>query len=66
MVIQAIRQAGLNRYRIRDALAEMKNYSGITGEIIFDDVYSDRGSIVLVTVRKGKFIFNEPKPKQIF
>jgi branched-chain amino acid transport system substrate-binding protein len=66
MVIAAIRQAGLNRYRIRDALAEMKTYSGVTGEIAFDDVYSDRGPIVMVTVRGGEFVFNEPKPERVF
>lgn len=66
MVIRAIREAGLNRYRIRDALAETKRYQGITGEIIFDDVYSDRGPVVMATVRNGKFVFNEPKPKNEF
>lgn len=66
MVIEAVRKAGLNRYRIRDALAEMKSYSGVTGEMVFDDVYSDRGSIVLVTVRNGEFVFNEPKPNMVF
>jgi ABC-type branched-subunit amino acid transport system substrate-binding protein len=66
MVVKAIRQAGLNRYRIRDALAEMKRYAGVTGDIIFDDVYSDRGAIVMVTVRKGRFVFNEPRPKRLF
>lgn len=66
MIIKAIRQAGLNRYRIRDALAEMKHYYGVTGEIVFDDVYADRGPVILATVRKGEFVFNEPKPKQRF
>jgi branched-chain amino acid transport system substrate-binding protein len=66
MVIDAIRRAGLNRYLIRDALAAMKSYSGVTGEIPFDDVYADRGPIVMVTVRGGMFVFNEPKPERVF
>jgi ABC-type branched-subunit amino acid transport system substrate-binding protein len=66
MLVQAIREVGLNRYRIRDALADMKRYQGITGEIIFDDAYSDRGPVVMATVRDGKFVFNEPKPEVIF
>jgi ABC-type branched-subunit amino acid transport system substrate-binding protein len=66
MVIDAIRKGGLNRYLIRDALAEMKQYSGVTGEVVFDDVHSDRGPIIMTTVRNGKFVFNEPKPKRIF
>lgn len=66
MVIKAVRQAGLNRYRIRDALAEMKRYEGVTGEIVFDDVYSDRGAVILVTVQNGRFVYDEPKPKRLF
>ena len=66
MVIQAIREAGLNRYRIRDALAAMKHYQGITGEIVMDDVYADRGPVTLATVRQGRFVFNEPEVKVRF
>lgn len=66
MVIEAVRWAGLNRYLIRDALAEMKRYSGVTGEIVFDDAYSDRGTVIMATVRNGEFVFNEPKPERVF
>jgi len=66
MVIEAIRKAGLNRYRIRDALAEMKTYEGITGRIELDEVYSDRSPVIFVTVRNGRFVFNEPKPELLF
>lgn len=66
MIIKAIGQAGLNRYRIRDVLAEMKHYHGITGEIIFDDAYSDRGPVIMATVRNGEFVFNEPQPKYVY
>jgi len=61
MVIKAIQQAGLNRYRIRDALAAMKRYEGITGEIVMDEVYADRGPVILATVRQGRFVFDEPR-----
>ncbi|MEW6749598.1 MAG: ABC transporter substrate-binding protein [Candidatus Latescibacterota bacterium] len=61
MVVQAIRQAGLNRYLIRDALAEMKSYHGITGEIVMDDVYSDRGPVIMATVRNGQWVYNQPR-----
>jgi len=60
MIVDAIREAGLNRYRIRDALAAMKRYQGVTGDIIMDDVYSDRGPVTLATVREGAFVFNQP------
>lgn len=61
MLVEAIREGGLNRYRIRDALAAIERYQGITGEIVMDDVYSDRGPITLATVRGGRFVFNEPR-----
>ena len=66
MVMKAIREAGLNRYLIRDALAAVKRYEGITGEIIMDDAYSDRGPVTLATVRQGRFVFNEPQVKVRF
>ncbi len=61
MVINAIETAGLNRYLIRDALAEMDTYYGITGKAVFDDVYSNRRRVIMATVRDGRFIYNEPK-----
>ena len=66
MLGEAIREAGLNRYRIRDALAAMKRHQGITGEIIMDDVYSDRGPVTLATVRGGQFVHNEPQVRVRF
>lgn len=66
MVIDAIRKAGLNRYRIRDALAALKEYEGVTGKMEFDAVYSDRSPVILCTVKDGKFVYNEPKPKVLF
>ena len=66
MVLRAIRKAGLNRYRIRDALAEMKSYDGVTGEIVLDDAYSDRGPVTLATVRQGRWVFDEPKTARKF
>jgi branched-chain amino acid transport system substrate-binding protein len=66
MILRAIETAGLNRYRIRDALAAMSPYYGVTGEMVFDDAYSDRGPVIMATVRGGRFVFNEPKVKTRF
>jgi len=66
MIVEAIRKAGLNRYRIRDELAKMRRYHGVTGEIVLDDAYSDRGPVVMATVRNGKFVYGEPKVTQVF
>jgi branched-chain amino acid transport system substrate-binding protein len=66
MVIRAIRKAGLNRYRIRDALAEMRRFEGVTGEILMDDAYSDRGTVTMATVRDGRWVYNVPKVARRF
>ena len=66
MVIRAIRKAGLNRYRIRDALAEMDRYPGVTGEIVMDEVHADRGPVTMATVRNGRWVYNEPKVDGVF
>jgi ABC-type branched-subunit amino acid transport system substrate-binding protein len=66
MVIEAIREAGLNRYRIRDALAAITTWEGVTGEVVMDQVHSDRGQVTLATVRDGRWIYNEPKVARRF
>jgi ABC-type branched-subunit amino acid transport system substrate-binding protein len=66
MVVGAIRKGGLNRYRIRDALAEITTYQGVTGEIKMDNVHADRGPVTLATVRDGGWIYNEPKVARVF
>lgn len=55
ILIQAIRAAGLNRVRIRDALTALKNYKGVTGKIIFDASHNDVGPVWLAEVRHGEF-----------
>lgn len=57
ILIDAIRVAGLNRARIRDVLASLESYQGITGEIIFDATLNDIGPICLAEVRDGRFHF---------
>lgn len=66
MALEAIRKAGLNRYRIRDVLAEMRRWRGVTGEIIMDDAYSNRRHCSVATVINGRFVFGVPKMKYLF
>lgn len=66
MVIEAIRKGGLNRYRIRDELAAMERYHGVTGEIIMDGVYSDRGPVAVATFMNGRWVFGVPRVSQLF
>ena len=44
-----------------DALATMGTYKGVTGESHMDLTLTNRASIVLCTVRNGKWVFGEPK-----
>ncbi len=64
MLVEAIRKAGLNRWKIRDALQEMQRFKGVTGEAHMDLTLTNRANIVLCTVKDGKFVFDEPKVKR--
>ncbi len=66
MLIAAIRQAGLNRYRIRDALAATRRFEGVTGTIVLDRVYSHSGPVSLATVRLGAFVYGATQPQVRF
>lgn len=53
LVIAAIRQAGLNRARIRDALAAASPYDGAGGRIEWDPTGQNRRPPVLAVIRSG-------------
>lgn len=55
-LIQAIRAAGLNRAKIRDAMTEIKVFHGVTGEMRFDGSGSNISPPVLAVVRDGRFV----------
>jgi ABC-type branched-subunit amino acid transport system substrate-binding protein len=57
MLIQATEQAGLNRALIRDSLAAMKTYHGVTGVQEFDAVFADRSSAALAVLESGRWEF---------
>ncbi|MCP4896211.1 MAG: amino acid ABC transporter substrate-binding protein [bacterium] len=60
MLVEAIEKAGLNRALIRDELARIKQWDGVTGSKVFDDVYSNRSPASLVIVKAGAFVFIDP------
>jgi ABC-type branched-subunit amino acid transport system substrate-binding protein len=66
MVIEAIKRAGLNRYLIRDALEAMRHWDGVTGEIIMDDVYTNRRPVCMAVVKDGKFVYGVTKVDRLF
>lgn len=57
LIIDAIRGAGLNRARIRDALFSRRTYRGVTGTIEFDSTANNVRPPWLAEVRNGRFHF---------
>jgi len=57
LIVGAIRRAGLDRARIRDALFDLQTVHGVTGPIVFDTNMSDIGPLWLATVRGGRFVY---------
>lgn len=60
MILWAVREAGLNRVRIRDALYSLQAFPGVTGEILFDSTMNDISRPWLATVRQGGFHYFRP------
>ncbi len=53
ILLNAICRAGLNRGRIRDALAGTENYKGVTGDMIFDPNSKNIAPLFLAHVHNG-------------
>jgi len=53
LLLDAVCRAGLNRGRIRDALAGLEGYKGVTGEMVFDPNSKNIVPMYLATVRSG-------------
>jgi ABC-type branched-subunit amino acid transport system substrate-binding protein len=56
LLIAAIRKAGLNRARIRDAVRELSPWAGVTGAIKWDTLGGNSQNVRLGTVRAGRVI----------
>lgn len=54
LLIAAIRKAGLNRARIRDAVQELSPWPGVSGEIRWDNLGQNARPVRLGTVRGGR------------
>ena len=53
---RAVQEGGLNRTRIRDALARTKDFHGVTGMISFDHRGNDMRGVDFAVVHDGKFL----------
>jgi branched-chain amino acid transport system substrate-binding protein len=54
LLIAAIRKAGLNRARIRDAVSELSPWNGVTGTIKWDPLGANNRAVCLGTVKNGR------------
>lgn len=57
MVIEAIERAGLNRALIRDELAVITKYNGVTGTMEYDPIFNDISQASLAVAENGKWKF---------
>jgi ABC-type branched-subunit amino acid transport system substrate-binding protein len=57
LLVAAIREAGLNRPRIRDALFARASWEGVTGTVVLDSTGNAVSPVVLGRVADGRFRF---------
>ncbi|MBS1804479.1 MAG: ABC transporter substrate-binding protein [Acidobacteria bacterium] len=56
-LLDSICKAGLNRARIHDALADIEEYDGVTGHMIFDPNQKNVAHMYLATVHDGSITY---------
>jgi ABC-type branched-subunit amino acid transport system substrate-binding protein len=57
MLLDSICKAGLNRARIHDALADIEQYDGVTGHMVFDPNQKNTAPLYLGTVHDGAITY---------
>ena len=57
-LLDSICKAGLNRARIHDALADIEQYDGVTGHMVFDPNQKNVAPMYLGTVHNGAITYN--------
>ena len=61
LMIEAINKCGPNRYRIRDYLAGLDEWDGVTGHMIFDGRWDNIAPIAVAEFKSGRWHF-QPAP----
>jgi branched-chain amino acid transport system substrate-binding protein len=56
IVLQAIKNSGLKSDDIRNALYQIKDFPGVTGNTTFDSNGDVRKPVILKTVKNGEFV----------
>lgn len=60
LMIEAVRAAGPNRYRIRNYLGGLEEWNGVTGHMIFDGRWDNIVPISIARFRSGHWEFDAP------
>jgi branched-chain amino acid transport system substrate-binding protein len=60
-LLDSICKAGLNRARIHDALANIEEYDGVTGHMVFDPNQKNVAPLYLATVHNGAITYRVAK-----
>ncbi len=62
MLVDAIKKAGPNRYRVQKILSGLDEYDGVTGHMRFDGRWDNIAPVVLAEYKQGKWHFEAPAP----
>jgi branched-chain amino acid transport system substrate-binding protein len=62
LMIEAVNRVGPNRFRIRDYLAELDEWNGVTGRMVFDARWDNIVPISIAEFKSGKWHF-QPSPE---
>jgi branched-chain amino acid transport system substrate-binding protein len=57
LLIEAIRKAGPNKYRVHDQLTSLNEYLGVTGHMRFDGRWDNIAPVITAECRDGKWHF---------
>lgn len=60
LMIEAIDHAGPNRYRIRDYLASLEEWHGVTGHMIFDGRWDNIAPLITARFENGEWRYDSP------
>jgi len=62
LMIEAIKKTGPNRYRVRDYLANLDEWEGVTGHMVFDARWDNIVPMAIAEFKAGKWHFQPAPP----
>jgi branched-chain amino acid transport system substrate-binding protein len=64
MLIAAIKKVGPNRWRIRDAMAGIDRYRGVTGQMRFDGRSDSIAPVIIAQYKQGRWLYEPTASEQ--